>query len=1498
MTIPNRQIEAAEKRLEALTDEQRESSAGLWDELSAILRELRAAGEALHRQGEGQGDTRMANSLLRSLLDVMPVGVIVCNRDGAILMNNPSAEAILGNLVVGDVHHPKWAYTSHQLDESPFPSEEMPLVRSLEHGEVMRDVEILIKRADGTERVILVGAAPVCDEAGHIISGVAVFQDITRHKQIKEAAENLAKFPSENPNPVIRVMKDGTIHYSNQGGQCLLNEWGAQVGEHVPDEWQTLIAEALEAGLDRTAEISCNGRVFTFAIVPVVESGYVNLYGLDITERKQAEEAQGRLAAILEATPDIVSTSTVDGHTLYLNRAARRLLGTPDDASPLNWVIPASYPGWASEIVQREGIPAALREGYWEGETTVLGGDGREIPVSQVIIAHRDENGKVAYLSAIARDVTEYKQLMADLEEERTRAENERRRLEAVMEALPVGVAVTDALGGGLQVNEAYDLVWGGPRPVPATVSDYNAYQAWWADTGKAVAPEEWASAQAVQKAKSVVGQLLEIQRFDGARAFVINSASPIYDVDGKVIGSAVAIQDITDLRKAEQSLRVALEKYRVLFEAFPLGITIADRAGNILESNREAERLLRISQTEHKRRSIDGPEWRIIRPDGSPMPAEEYASVRALQENRMIDNVEMGIVKGRGDVTWINVTAAPIPLEDYGVAVAYSDITKRKQVEEALRESEARYRELFDTSRDGLVFTDMEGRYLECNRAYLDLLGYETLEELRGKSYAELTPAEYHQMEACIIQEQTMSRGYCDEYEKEYIRKTGERVPVSLKAWLRLDADQKPVGMWVIVRDITERRQAREERERLLAALDQERRTLRAIMENTPTHLAYLDPQFNFVMVNSAYAEGTGYTEEQLAGRGHFELFPHEENQAIFERVRETGEPVKFVARPFQFPDRPEMGTTYWDWTLVPVEDASGDLQGLVFSLMDVTEQEQARQRLRRYAERLRVLHETDQAILAARSVDEIAESALNHTSQLLEGCTWTSIALFDLEQEEMSLLAVHAEGETSLGKGWRGPMDYAWETVPEVLARGKPHVVEDLQAVPATSTAVEALQAEGVRAYVTVPLLIKGKLIGSLNFGMREPGGLTPGRMEVAHELAVQLAIGIHQARLNRQVKQHAEELERLVARRTRALRESEARLRAIFDNAALGIAVVDLEDRLLETNRALQAMLGYSGEELRGEHFSELAHPEDVEADLALYRELTAGERDSYVVEKRYVRKDGQVIDVRLNVSLIRSPRRRPRFGIGLMEDITAQKKAQEALVRAEKLTITGRLAASLAHEINNPLQSVIGCLGLAQESLETGEEEVRELLQITAEELERAAGIVSDLRDLNLPSEPGERKPVEVNLRLEHVLMLTREQCQKRGVEVVWEPAAGLPVLSLVPGRIHQVFLNLVLNALEAMPDGGHLRIGTDCTGDPAWVRVTVADTGSGIVPDDLSRLFDPFYTTKAEGLGLGLYITRNIVEEHGGRIEVESEPGEGTTFTVWLPVGEGTREGES
>jgi len=309
--------------------------------------------------------------------------------------------------------------------------------------------------------------------------------------------------------------------------------------------------------------------------------------------------------------------------------------------------------------------------------------------------------------------------------------------------------------------------------------------------------------------------------------------------------------------------------------------------------------------------------------------------------------------------------------------------------------------------------------------------------------------------------------------------------------------------------------------------------------------------------------------------------------------------------------------------------------------------------------------------------------------------------------------------------------------------------------------------------------------------------------------------------------------------------------------------------------------------------------LHHPgEDVD-EAKLFAELAAGERSSYRLQGLCVRQSGEPAWANLTVSGVREDTGELKYAIAMVEDITERRQAQEALIQSEKLAVTGRLAASLAHEINNPLQSVIGCLGLAQESLVAGEEkDADELLRIATEELERAAGIVAQLRDLNRPAGSGEKESADANLLLEHVLMLTREQCHRRGVEVVRGVTEDLPSLVLAPDRIKQAFLNLVLNAIEAMPDGGQLRVSTNRTDDPAGVSVSFADTGLGIVPDALPHIFDPFYTTKSEGLGLGLYITRSIVEEHRGRIEVESLFGEGATFIVWLPTGEEMRgEGE-
>lgn len=144
--------------------------------------------------------------------------------------------------------------------------------------------------------------------------------------------------------------------------------------------------------------------------------------------------------------------------------------------------------------------------------------------------------------------------------------------------------------------------------------------------------------------------------------------------------------QELEERKRVQAQLNIALEKYRVLFESFPLGISITDQEGRIIEANAESERLLGLTRSEQFNRTYDANVWRIIRPDGSPMPAEEFASVRAMREQRRIENVEMGIVQEHGDITWLSVTAAPIPLENYGVAITYGDVTKRIQMEAELK--------------------------------------------------------------------------------------------------------------------------------------------------------------------------------------------------------------------------------------------------------------------------------------------------------------------------------------------------------------------------------------------------------------------------------------------------------------------------------------------------------------------------------------------------------------------------------------------------------------------------------------------------------------------------------------------------------------------------------------------------------------------------------------------------------------------------------------------
>lgn len=232
----------------------------------------------------------------------------------------------------------------------------------------------------------------------------------------------------------------------------------------------------------------------------------------------------------------------------------------------------------------------------------------------------------------------------------------------------------------------------------------------------------------------------------------------------------------------------------------------------------------------------------------------------------------------------------------------------------------------------------------------------------------------------------------------------------------------------------------------------------------------------------------------------------------------------------------------------------------------------------------------------------------------------------------------------------------------------------------------------------------------------------------------------------------------------------------------------------------------------------------------------------------------------------------------------ELIKELQNSQAQLVQSEKLGATGRLAASLAHEINNPLQAIHSCLQLAV-YFNLSQEKQSEYLHMASEEVERLIDIVTRILDFARPSS-GTHQMLNINKIISQVLQLSGKHIAHHNWEVRQVLASDIPLIPLIPDQLAQVFLSIVLNAFDAMPEGGKLTIATRVR--PEWVDAVFEDTGVGMNSELQAKIFEPFYTTKESRPGLGLAISYGIIERHGGRIDVQSEVGKGSVFTVSLP----------
>jgi len=241
---------------------------------------------------------------------------------------------------------------------------------------------------------------------------------------------------------------------------------------------------------------------------------------------------------------------------------------------------------------------------------------------------------------------------------------------------------------------------------------------------------------------------------------------------------------------------------------------------------------------------------------------------------------------------------------------------------------------------------------------------------------------------------------------------------------------------------------------------------------------------------------------------------------------------------------------------------------------------------------------------------------------------------------------------------------------------------------------------------------------------------------------------------------------------------------------------------------------------------------------------------------------------------------------------MEDVTELKQMEEQLVRKEKMAVLGQFAGGVVHELRNPLGAIKNAIYFLNLALEEPEPEVTESLEIIEREVATSERIITSLLGFARAKPPN---PREVDMNDIVRVALTRVAIPAN-VEVTTTLDEALPTILADPDQLDLVFGNIILNAVQAMPEGGQLTIKSE-EHKPDWVTVSFADTGVGIPEENLGKIWEPLFTTKAKGIGLGLAIIKTIVEAHGGTIEVESTVGEGTTFTVKLPLGhvEGDRD---
>jgi PAS domain S-box-containing protein len=758
-------------------------------------------------------------------------------------------------------------------------------------------------------------------------------------------------------------------------------------------------------------------------------------------------------------------------------------------------------------------------------------------------------------------------------------------------------------------------------------------------------------------------------------------------------------------------------------------------------------------------------------------------------------------------------------------------DITERQQMEKKLKETSQRLKMVFDNAIEGIIVGDPKENLTFVNRGFADMLGYRE-DELVGINLQKIVDEEGFKE----IGKQTEARmkGEVSRYSLAMYSKDGKPRIVQISAAPLLNEQGIYLGSIGVVMDITEQR-------RLEQALLESQQKFERLFNNNPEAAAFVDVNDCVLEINPRFTDLFGYLPEEAKGKALDNLIVPEVKREEAEALTEESM-LGYIYR--------ETIRKTKSGLLVPVLISAapitveGKFTGCVVSYRDITERKRIENALRDTEKRYRLIF------------DNVSDVVFSYD---------TSFKVISVSPSVEKVLGYRPD--EVIGKSFQDLNLLA----PEQLETALSNAIRVLEGERIGSVVYEFIKKDGGRGFGEInssPLIRDGKVVGVIS---------------VARDIT------------------ERKEIED-------ALRESEEKIRNILQSSPDAITVGDLNGTIIDCNQVDVDMFGYSTKkEMIGKSgFEFIARKDRERAAEVLMKVVDTGIVKNFQCDG--VAKDGREFPIEISTSLARDASGNPKHLVGIIKDITERKQmlkkleeysqqleemvekrtkqlkeAQEQLIKSERLAAIGQVATMVGHDLRNPLTGIKGAAYyLKTKPALKKDKRANEMLGLIEKDIEYSNKIITDLleysREIHLElTETTPRSIIAETLSL----LETIKDIQVENF------AQNEPRIKIDIEKANRVFVNLIKNAFDAMPHGGKMTIKSTVTNGN--VEFTFTDTGMGMTKDQMGKLWTPFFTTKAKGMGLGLSICKRIVEAHGGRISVESMAGVGTTFTVVVPI---------